>query len=142
MSCTLSNNYLLTPIASPDTKSQSHLLNARCIALDLKGTRKRKRSPQKLSPSTLRIIQLDVYRLYSALPKTLLYKRQRSLMDTYDYSKHRPRVERSETASVSSISSSNGSSSKFSCSMMPVDQTIDFSLYKNTLDAPVIEKKG
>ena len=87
------------------------------------------------------IVRLDFYDVYSALPKVLLYrKRTRSVSHSSDYSK-RPKSE-SFPSSASFASNPSSVLTARAVNQMPVDESIDFTKYMNTENAPVIEKKG
>jgi hypothetical protein len=135
-----------SPASSPVPDALSELLvplKRRQLYLPVP-SKKRKISPVNLKPNSSSI-KLDVYSYYSSVPDALLYSR---CLD-----------DRCSDDGGSSILSSKSSSCvdhepasieivaptpivKASSTQASIDHTIDFSVYKNTSSAPIVEKKG
>jgi hypothetical protein len=134
-----------SPACSPVANASDLVVPLKRLPLHLPVvTKRRKISPVYLKPSSASF-KLDVYSYYSSVPDTLLYSR--SLDD------------RSSDDGGSSIVSSKSSSSvdhelanveivaptpviKAASTPASIDQNVDFSVYRNTSSAPIVEKKG
>lgn len=134
-----------TPASSPVTNASNVVLPLKRLPLHLTvASKRRKNSPAHLKqPHTS--IKLDVYSYYSSVPDTLLYSRHLDDRSSDDcgssiISSKCSSIVDHEPAHVEIVSPTP--TVKVSSQPAMVDPTIDFSVYKNTESAPIVEKKG
>ena len=136
-----------TPIASPiHTLSDIEQLSQQQSYYPLHFShrqKKRKTHVPVKSPLSMhdhQAVKLDVYGLYNALPRSLLYQTSRPRSDSVISLEKKPVKTGSdhprsiENMAVQSVAKPS--------SAVSIDESIDFSLYKDTHHAPILEKKG
>lgn len=134
-----------TPNSSPVANASDVLIPLKRLPLHLTvSAKRRKRSPSILKPSHSSI-KLDVYSFYSSVPDTLLYSRNLDDRGSDDcgssiISSKSSIIVDHEPAIVEIVSPAP--TTRVSSQPAAIDQTIDFSIYKNTDSAPIVEKKG